>query len=147
MTDVRNEKKMGSRRSLRRLSVWWSNLFDRLPDWVFASPPELPPEPPASNISGSQDQAGVDLFKLDLDHYNQASDQCKALHDETSKIIRRVFLTLTGTCLFCVITLAGSSDIQLLTAEATVKLPVLNYDMGFEAFLIVGPIVLISLTL
>jgi len=48
---------------------------------------------------------------------------------------------------FCVITLAGSSDVQLLTPKATVTLPVLNYDMGFGPFLIVGPIVLISLTI
>jgi len=74
-------------------------------------------------------------------------DQLKATHDEISKTIRRVFHTLAGTCLFCIITLAGSPDSKLLTPEATVKLPLLNYDMGFASFLVVGPVLLTVLTM
>ena len=86
-------------------------------------------------------------FKRAAEVYDRTFDQQKANHDETSRVIRRVFLTLLGTCLFCVITLTGTPDAHMITAVATVELPVLNYEIGFGAFLAVGPIILISLTL
>ena len=103
---------------LSRLWHWWAGALDRLPDRWFA------PEPKPI-----------------------LSDQEKAYQQELSKAIKRVFYTLIGSSLFCVVTVAGSPDIRLLTQESTVKLPVLNYDMGFEVFLLVGPIVLIALTI
>lgn len=42
-------------------------------------------------------------------------------------------------------TLASTPDAELVTAGAQVKLPALNYPMGFQAFLIVGPVVLIGI--
>ena len=40
---------------------------------------------------------------------------------------------LIGTCLFCVITLAGSPDFQLLTPTATVALPILNWPKMIQS--------------
>ncbi len=68
-------------------------------------------------------------------------------HDELSKTIRRVFYSLIGTCLFCVITLAGTPDKALLGQSGQVKLPVLSYEINFTAFLIIGPVLLIALNL
>jgi len=62
-----------------------------------------------------------------------------------SKTIGRTFFSLIGTSLFCVITLGGTFDVDLLTPDASVKLPLLNYEMSFQSFLVVGPTVLISL--
>lgn len=119
------------RHLLSRLWSLWSS-------WMFAPEAKPPPEPPKPDAP---------KFGEEFESYKRLSDQRKAFHDETSKTIRRVFYTLVGTCLFCVITLSGSPDAQLLTPEATVTLPVLNYKMGFQAFLVVGPVVLIALTI
>jgi uncharacterized protein YjbI with pentapeptide repeats len=126
------------RNLLTRLWSLWTSLFDRLPDWIFApeaEPPPLPPQPEDPN------------FEEEFESYKLSSEQRKAYHDETSKTIRRVFYSLVGACMFCVITLAGSPDVQLLTSGATVKLPALNYDIEFKAFLVVGPVFLIALTI
>lgn len=121
----------------------WENLFRRLPVWIFISPPLRLPDPPqiAPGSAPSKEQQ----FALDL--YSETLSRRKSFHEETSRVVKRVFLTLLGTCLFCIITLAGSPDIQLITPDAVVTLPLLNYDIGFEAFLLVGPAVLIALVL
>lgn len=66
-------------------------------------------------------------------------------HEEYSKIIRRIFHSIIGTCLFCVITLSGTPDAQLISKDATVKLPIINYDLNFGIFLIIGPVIISGL--
>ena len=117
---------------------WWGKLIDKLPGSFFSPEPDYLPPPP-----DPEDERFGERIEL----YEKLASHRKAFHDETSKTIKRVFFTLIGTCLFCVITLAGSSDAELLSPTATVKLPVLNYDISFYAFLIVGPVVLIALTI
>lgn len=133
---------------------WWSSLCTRLPDWLFAPEPEPLPRPPtlgefkdlALDVDPNSPVIKEDWAR-ELQRIKELSERRKTFHDETSKTIRRVFYSLVGTCLFCVVTLTGKSDVQLLTPESTVKLPLLNYDMGFAAFLVVGPVVLIALTI
>ena len=95
-------------------------------------PPLVPP------VRGDDD----DDYQLALTEFLRLEGQQKAQHDEASKTIRRTFQGLVALCLFCAITLAGSSDINLLTPEATITLPGLNYKMGFTGFLVIGPLVL-----
>lgn len=114
------------------------HLWSRLSTWIFAPVGEPPPEHPDPQMDG---------YDWYLNEYDRRINKRKALHDETSKTIKRVFYTLVGTCLFCIITLAGSPDSQLITAQAVVTLPILNYQMGFKAFLVVGPAILIGLTI
>ena len=109
---------MADRTSLfARLWSSWNGLFARLPEWVFVAECR---------------EAGPETWK--------------AIHDETSKTIRRVFHILVATCLFCAITLGGTPDRQIVVPTATVTLPILNYPLGFPTFLVIGPLVLIALT-
>lgn len=68
-------------------------------------------------------------------------------HTETSATIRRTFLFILGASIYCAITLAGSSDSRLIRGGDIVKLPVLNYEVNFNAFLIGAPMILIGLYL
>jgi len=121
--------------------------------WASLFAPEPEPLPPFSTqaefLREQQGQFDKDAalgdYQRKLEEHNRQVAKRRAFHDEMSKTIRRVFYALVATCLFCVITLAGTQDAQLLTPEATVKLPVLNYPISFAAFLIVGPIILIAL--
>ena len=67
-------------------------------------------------------------------------------HGETSGIIRNVFYAILSTCLFCIATLFNTEDSKLHFVNSTVKLPLLNYDLGFVAFLAVGPAIIMALT-
>ena len=136
MNDVESGNQASKRQLLVHLWSMWSNLVDKLPGWIFTSVGNRLPKPP-------REDAGS--YEILIKKYDQLVDQRKTLHDETSKTIRRVYYTLIGTCLFCVITLAGAPDIQLLTPQATVELPVLNFKIGFLPFLVVGPVILIAL--
>lgn len=66
------------------------------------------------------------------------------LHDEASKTIRRVMLTIVGYSFFCILTL-GTPDKLLVENNNKIKLPFANIEIDFGNFLIVGPIVLIGL--
>jgi hypothetical protein len=129
----RRGRRIGS--LLGRFWRWWSALLDKLPAWMFAPDPEPLQPPDPENASD-----------VEMQEFHERLNQIKGMHDENSKTVRRVFHTLAGTCLFCVVTLAGSPDSQLLTSEATVTLPILNFEMSFIAFLVVGPVLLIVLT-
>jgi hypothetical protein len=119
-----------------------SRVFGGLTRLVFAPQPEPFPEAPRVEDLGEYNDKVSDARA----ERNQIVDQRKGLNAEISKTIRRTFYTLVGACLFCIVTLAGTPDVQLLTPEATVTLPILNYAMRFQAFLLVGPMVLICLT-
>lgn len=102
--------------------VWkrWQSIIWSLPGWLFA------PEP------------------RDLD---EPHSEWKEIHNEASKTVRRVFLSLLAISLFCILTLANSSDTALLLeASPTVTLPLINYDVSYPVFLIVAPLLLLALT-
>ena len=132
----------------------WAGLIKRYPDWAFAPEPKvLPPAPNYKDFRKSRvNMPTADIrseYAAVTQRYNnfvEQQKQQKPFQDETSKTIRRVFFALVGTSLFCLITVLGKADAALLASDAEVKLPILNYPMGFSAFLIVGPLVLIALT-
>jgi hypothetical protein len=64
-------------------------------------------------------------------------------HDEASKTIRRVMLTIVGYSFFCMLTL--STPDSLLVSNNKIKIPFAQIDVGFADFLIVGPFVLLAL--
>ncbi len=66
------------------------------------------------------------------------------LHNEASKTIRRVMLAIVGYCFFCILSLSTPVK-QLIEDGNKIKLPFANTAIGFENFLLVGPIVLIGL--
>lgn len=65
-------------------------------------------------------------------------------HDEASKTIRRVMLTLVAYGFFCLFTL---SQPDLVVITGTFELPFAKVPVAFEAFLVVGPLVLIGFTI
>jgi hypothetical protein len=67
-------------------------------------------------------------------------------HDETSRTLRRSVSTLVVFAFFCVLTL-GTTDTQVLSANSRIRIPFANVEIAFSAFLIVGPVVLIGLTI
>lgn len=130
----------------------WPAAFDGLPDWLFAPEPEPLPLPPTpeefDNLANhTQGRVAKDGYKRELERIRELSAERKTFHDEMSKTIRRVFYTLVSASLFCVVAVTSTPDIEILTMtmETAVTLPMLNYAMGLEAFLLVGPIVLIAL--
>lgn len=67
-------------------------------------------------------------------------------HAECSETTNCLLFMLLGLCFFCLLTLGGS-DTALLGAGREVAVPVINMHLSNGAFLSVGPIILIALTL
>lgn len=136
---------------LIRLWQWWTDRLGRLPDWLFAPDPEPLPRPPTREEFNNQaHEAKVQNvvegdYECELQRVEGVITQVRAINDDASKTIRRVFYALVGTCLFCVVTLAGTPDKNLLGQEGTVKLLALHYEMGLQGFLLGGPVVLVAL--
>jgi len=109
-------------------NVWhlWSELIAKLPEWMFASDQEK-----EGMLQGLSEQYNIDE---------------KEFYNDISNTIRKVFYWLVGSSVFCIITIIGLPDSQLLAPTTTINLPVINYNIGFHEFLIVGPIILITLT-
>ena len=105
-----------------------------MPDWLFS--PEIGDYPPRN---------GSDAHPNQTELLESISDRQKAIHDESSTTVRRIFYALVGTCIFCVLTLAGTADSQIVVKGSNVTLPILNYPIGFLEFLIVGPVLLFGL--
>jgi hypothetical protein len=74
----------------------------------------------------------------------------KALGEAVEKLaetVNRAMLTLIAVCLFCLLTAIGSPDYRLLAPEASIKVPFTESLLSFEGFLIVGPLLLVALTI
>lgn len=67
-------------------------------------------------------------------------------HAEYSETTNRLLSMLIGLGFFCLLTLGGS-DAALLGAGREVAVPVINMNLSNAAFLTIGPIILIALTL
>lgn len=69
------------------------------------------------------------------------------LHESVSGTIRRTMLTLIAFSLFCVLTALGTPDVRLIVPSADITIPFADMPMPFVAFLIVAPLVLLTVTL
>jgi hypothetical protein len=58
--------------------------------------------------------------------------------------MNRLVLVLVGFCFFCVVSLAAS-DRVLLASGAQIKLPLVNADISYAGFLLLGPMILIGI--
>lgn len=65
-------------------------------------------------------------------------------HDEASKTIRRVMMTLIAYGFFCLFTLSQPDSVLV---SGKFKLPFANIEIAFTDFLIVGPLILIGFTI
>lgn len=66
---------------------------------------------------------------------------------DTARTIRTGLFSLVAFALFCSFTLFGTPDSELVTTSARLKVPLTELEVSFLAFLALGPIVLIGLTL
>ncbi len=108
-------------RSYEWISSGWTRLLDRQAPprcWWWPAPAEVP----------------------------LRDDDLERQHAQCSETTNRLLFTLLGFCLFCLLTLGGS-DAALLGANEQVTVPVVNISLSIVAFLLVGPLVLIALSL
>lgn len=66
-------------------------------------------------------------------------------YEDIAKTIRNLMGILTSLCLFCIMTL-GAPDVNLVTTDAKIKIPLANTDVSYAGFLLFGPLILIGLT-
>ena len=78
--------------------------------------------------------------------FNLSNEEWKRQHDETSRSIFQVLVTIVSFSFFCILSL-GAPDVSLLAGNATIKIPFANIDISFVAFLYIGPVILIALTI
>ena len=67
------------------------------------------------------------------------------MHSECSRTIKRMFLAILAFSLFCVVTLSGSEE-GLLGVGTEIELPFAGVRMTVKNFVIVGPLILVALT-
>jgi hypothetical protein len=73
-------------------------------------------------------------------------EEWKRQHDEVSKSINRILTIIIGFSFFCFLAL-GASDKSLIEVNAQIKLPFANTEISFLDFLVVGPAVLVALSI
>ena len=78
--------------------------------------------------------------------FNLSNEEWKRQHDETSRTIFQVLVAIVSFSFFCLLSLS-TPDVSLLAGNATIKLPFANTDISFVAFLFIGPVILIALTI
>lgn len=65
-------------------------------------------------------------------------------HEQCSKTINRVFLSLVAYSSFCLFTL-GVSDESLIGGRSEIQVPFAGVRMTFDNFLIIGPLILVAI--
>ncbi len=76
-------------------------------------------------------------------HHN---DMVLKLHQNCSETTNKTMLTLLGVVLFNLLTALGASDKLLLAPNGSIKIPFVDSSISFLGFLIVGPMLLIIIT-
>jgi uncharacterized protein YjbI with pentapeptide repeats len=66
---------------------------------------------------------------------------------EISSNIAKTVVTLLAFCFFCVFTLLGAPDRELIAAGANITIPVAKVGVSFAGFLVLGPLLLSALFL
>jgi uncharacterized protein YjbI with pentapeptide repeats len=77
---------------------------------------------------------------------NLSDEVLKRQHDAVSRTINNSLWVLVAFAFFCELAI-GTPDTSLVTREATIKLPLAGTEIYFATFLIVGPLILIVLSL
>jgi hypothetical protein len=68
-------------------------------------------------------------------------------HEKFSETVRLAMLSLLGFALFCLLITFSTPDSALLVADPTIKMPFADVQVSFHSFLILGPFLLIIVTL
>ena len=108
---------------------------------VPAQPPIQPPELPEA-----EDERSKKEYERALEAYNQRKDARRKRHEDTSSTIRRIYYAILSTALFCFSVIHGRKDVSFISTSSNVKLPIVNIDVSYTVFLLVGPSVILGLT-
>ena len=108
---------------------------------VPAQPPIQPPELPEA-----EDERSKKEYERALEEYNQKKDARRKRHEDTSSTIRRIYYAILSTALFCFSVIHGRKDVSFISTSSNVKLPIVNIDVSYTVFLLVGPSVILGLT-
>lgn len=71
-------------------------------------------------------------------------DTLQAEHDEAVAASRRAFFAVLSISLFCIITVFGKQDKDLLVGHGEIKLPIINFEMDYGSFIFFAPILLVG---
>ena len=118
------------------MKLWhkWNGIFSHPKiSWIFANDSEQ--DPILANPSAETKGTTPDIEKR------------KQYHDEITQRMRQLAGWTVGVCLFCMLTVFGSSDGEILYGGGSVTLPVISYTIGLSSFLILSPIGLVTLVI
>ncbi len=125
-TDLENRDLRGA--DLREVELYNANLRNcKLPDFV------------ANNLAGA-DMAGARVPQPVADFLNNLSS-VKSLSESAWK----AFLVLLTGCLYCWLTIASTTDLNLITNRAESPLPIIQTSIPVIGFYLVAPILLLCI--
>jgi hypothetical protein len=111
--------------------------------WARVSAPDKPPRrwwfPPSSRRD-----LVLHMPEAARQDYRQVVQQA---HEKFSETVRLTMLALLGFALFCIMITFSTPDSALLVADPMVKLPFADIPVSFESFLLLGPLLLVVITL
>ena len=111
--------------------------------WARLSDPDQWPRcwwyPPSSRRD-----AVLSMSEAARQDYRQVVQQA---HERFSETVRLDMLSRLGFALFCLLITLSTPDSSLLVAEPTIKMPFADVQVSFQSFLILGPFLLIVVTL
>jgi uncharacterized protein YjbI with pentapeptide repeats len=88
--------------------------------------------------------AGADLTGAALpDWLTRQFDDLKIVKDISSNA-QKVFIATLAACLYCGLTVAATTDVNLITNRATSSLPIIQTSVPIVGFFFIGPLVLIA---
>jgi uncharacterized protein YjbI with pentapeptide repeats len=74
-------------------------------------------------------------------------DVVREIHKQCSETLNKTMLVLIGVAFFCLLTTLSSPDKLLLGADSVIKVPFADAPLSFLGFIVVGPLLLIVLTI
>jgi kumamolisin len=88
--------------------------------------------------------AGADLTGAELpDWLSKQFDDLKIVKDISSNA-QRVFIATLAACLYCWLTIATTTDLNLISNRATSSLPIIQTSVPIVGFFFIGPLLLIA---
>jgi hypothetical protein len=110
--------------------------------WVRLSDPDKPPRvwwfPPSSRRD--------DVLRMPEAVRQAYRAVVQQAHEKFSETVRLTMLSLLGFALLCLMITYSVPDSALLVANPTIKLPFADIPISFQTFLLLGPFLLIVLT-
>ena len=96
-----------------------------------------------ANTDGT-DFGGANVSNADMPSKNYFEDRIATVN-ESSRMLRTLFITLLGALAFCGLTILSTKDAQLLSRSASFQLPIIGTNVSLEWFYLLAPWFLLGL--